>query len=137
MIVRCHPVKVIVLLALALVSLPAYGADQAAGELSSLVAAALANNPEVASSQARWEMFANRVMQAGRLEDPMLMLKIQNGIVTDPFNFRKDPMTQKVIGISQQVPFFGKRQLRAEVAAREAESHHWLVEERSWRWPGW
>src|SRR5665811_2015535 len=72
-----------------------------AEDLASLVAASVANNPELKSSQARWQMFKNRIVQAGALDDPMLMLKIQNGIVTDPFNFSKDPMTQKVIGISQ------------------------------------
>ena len=47
------------------------------------------------------------------------MLKIQNGMVTDPFNFHKDPMTQKVIGITQQIPFWGKRDLKGEVAAKK------------------
>ena len=101
-----------------------------AEELTSLVATSVANNPELKSSQARWRMFKNRIVQAGSLDDPMLMLKIQNGIVTDPFNFHKDPMTQKVIGISQQLPFWGKRGLKAEIASKEAESYRWQVEER-------
>jgi outer membrane protein, heavy metal efflux system len=99
-------------------------------DLSTLVAASVANNPELKSSQARWQMFKNRIEQAGSLDDPMLMLKIQNGIVTDPFNFHKDPMTQKVIGLSQQLPFWGKRGLKAEIAAKEAESYRWQMEER-------
>ena len=101
-----------------------------AENISRLTESALAGNPDLKASEARWEMFRNRVLHAGRLEDPMLMLKIQNGIAADPFNFRKDPMTQKVIGISQQIPFWGKRDLRGEVAAREAESYRWQVEER-------
>ncbi|SNB47395.1 TolC family protein [Geobacter sp. DSM 9736] len=106
-------------------------AEEAGGEeLQRLVAAALANNPEITVSEARWKMFTSRVAQAKSLEDPMLMLKIQNGIVRDPFNFSRDPMTQKVIGISQQLPFWGKRDLKAEVAAKEAESYRWQVEER-------
>ncbi|UFS69814.1 TolC family protein [Geomonas sp. RF6] len=98
--------------------------------LGALVETALSNNPELAGSQARWQMFTNRAAQATAFEDPMLMLKVQNGIITDPFNFSKDPMTQKVIGISQQIPFFGKRALKGEVAAREAEALHWTHEER-------
>src|SRR6266702_7538940 len=39
-------------------------------------------------------------------------------------------MTQKVIGISQQLPFWGKRDLKGEVAAKEAESYRWQLEER-------
>jgi outer membrane protein TolC len=99
-------------------------------DLSRLVSDALAQNPELKASEARWQMFTNRIAQARSFDDPMLMLKIQNGILTDPFNFRKDPMTQKVAGLSQQLPFWGKRDLKGEVAAKEAESYKWQVEER-------
>ncbi|WP_026841880.1 TolC family protein [Citrifermentans bremense] len=98
--------------------------------LSSLVETALANNPELKSSAARWQMYKNRAVQAGALEDPMLMFKIQNGIVTDPLSFTADSMTQKVIGISQQLPFAGKRKLKEEIASKEAETYRWSIEER-------
>jgi len=104
--------------------------EKPAEELAKLVAIALANNPELKASDARWRMFREKIAQAKSFEDPMLMMGIQNGIVRAPFNFRKDPMTQKVIGISQQVPFWGKRDLKGEVAANEAESYKWLLEER-------
>jgi outer membrane protein TolC len=110
---------------------PAFAEEANPAEpLSQLIDQALANNPEVKSAQARWQMYQNRIAQAKAWDDPMLMLKIQNGIITDPLNFSKDPMTQKVIGISQQIPFFGKRDLKGEVAAKEAESYKWQVEER-------
>jgi len=98
--------------------------------LPSLVSTALTRNPELKSSEARWQMFKSRIVQAGSLEDPMLMLKIQNGVITDPFNFSKEVMTAKVIGVSQQLPFWGKRGLKSEIAAKDAESYRWLVEER-------
>jgi outer membrane protein TolC len=101
-----------------------------AENLPQLIATALADNPELKASAARWQMFSNRIAQARTFDDPMLMLKIQNGIVADPFNFHKDPMTQKVIGLTQQLPFWGKRDLKGEVAAREADSYKWQVEER-------
>ena len=101
-----------------------------APKLAELVDTALVNNPELKSSAARWEMFRNRIKQAGSLEDPMLMLKLQNGIVTDPLNFSRDSMTQKVVGITQQFPFKGKRKLREEIAAQEAESYRWSLAER-------
>ena len=106
------------------------GEERPVEELPRLVATALSQNPELKGSEARWQMFTSRIRQASSLDDPMLMLKIQNGMITDPFNFRKDPMTQKVIGISQQLPFWGKRELKGEVAAKEAESYKWQVEER-------
>ena len=101
-----------------------------AENLPGLIEKALANNPELKSSQARWHMFTAKASQAAALDDPMLMLKIQNGIITDPLNFRRDSMTQKVIGISQQLPFWGKRGLKEESAEKEAESYRWQVEER-------
>ncbi|MDX1251577.1 MAG: TolC family protein [Gammaproteobacteria bacterium] len=110
---------------------PAFAGEAAAAEnLADLVAAALASNPELKASEARWEMFRNRIKQAEALDDPMLMLKIQNGIAGDPFNFRKDPMTQKVVGLSQALPFWGKRALRGEMAAKQAEFYQWQLEER-------
>ncbi len=112
-------------------SFKVFAADiKPAEDQSRLVDTALANNPELKSSEARWRMFESRVAQARSLDDPMLMLGIQNGIVRAPLNFSKDSMTQKVIGISQQIPFWGKRALKAEVAEKEAESYKWTLEER-------
>ncbi|ABQ24303.1 TolC family protein [Geotalea uraniireducens] len=124
---------VAVLVFFSLLSLRPVWADEAQPleDLPRLVQTALANNPELKASDARWQMFRNRIVQARSFDDPMLMLKIQNGIVKDPFNFGRDPMTQKVIGISQQFPFFGKRTLKGEVAAKEAESYRWSVDERT------
>jgi outer membrane protein TolC len=110
---------------------PAVAGDAGPEEnLANLISTALADNPELKASQARWEVYRNRIDQARALDDPMLMLKIQNGIVRAPLNFRKDSMTQRVIGVSQQLPFWGKRALKGEVAEKEAESYKWTLEER-------
>ncbi len=98
--------------------------------LSQLVTTAVTNNPELKSSQARWQMFASKARQAGALEDPMFMFKLQNMLAREPFVFNKDPQSAKVIGISQQLPFWGKRVLKQEVAQYEAESYKWAIEER-------
>jgi outer membrane protein TolC len=99
-------------------------------QLAALVDEALAGNPEIKASEARWQAFSDRVRQAGTFEDPMLMLKIQNALVRDPLAFDRDVMTAKVIGVSQMVPFFGKRALQREGAERAAESERWSFEER-------
>jgi outer membrane protein TolC len=99
--------------------------------LSHLVSSALANNPELKSSQARWQMFMSKAKQVGALEDPMLMFKLQNVLARQPLTFGgADPQTAKVIGISQQLPFWGKRAIKEEVARYEAESYKWAIEER-------
>lgn len=94
------------------------------------VETALAANPEIGAADARWQMYRERITQAGALDDPMLMLGLQNAMVKDPLNFRRDPMTQKVIGISQMFPFWGKRATKAEQAEYEAEAQRWQLEER-------
>jgi outer membrane protein TolC len=99
-------------------------------QLPSLITTALANNPELKSSQSRWRMFANKAKQASALEDPMFMFKLQNMLAREPFVFNKDPQSAKVIGISQQLPFWGKRAIKQEVAEYEAESYKWAIEER-------
>lgn len=99
-------------------------------ELARLVDSALANNPELKSSRSRWRMFANKAKQASALEDPMFMFKLQNMLAREPLVFNKDPQSAKVIGISQQLPFWGKRAIKREVAQYEAESYKWAIEER-------
>ena len=111
----------------------AFGEESSASSsdsLDALVDQALAGNPEIKASEARWQAFTQRVKQAGVFEDPMLMLKVQNALVRDPLNFRRDVMTAKVIGVSQMLPFFGKRALERQGAERAAESERWNLEER-------
>ena len=98
--------------------------------LTALVAAAVANNPELKASESRWQMFASKVKQASSLDDPMVMFKAQNTPARSPFVFNRDPQSARVIGISQQLPFWGKRALRGDVARHEAESYQWASEER-------
>lgn len=104
----------------------------AAGDepLTALITEALANNPEVQASQARWALFESRIAQAGALEDPMLMLRIDNGLLRDPLNFARDSTTAKVIGISQALPFYGKRELRRQSAELDVKNSHLETEER-------
>jgi cobalt-zinc-cadmium efflux system outer membrane protein len=103
---------------------------RSAENLSTLIDSALANNPELKSSDSRWRMYASKANQASALEDPMLMLKLQNLMVRQPTSFDKDPQTARVIGITQQLPFWGKRAIRQEVAQYDAESYKWAIEER-------
>ncbi|HEY5975269.1 MAG TPA: TolC family protein [Geobacteraceae bacterium] len=111
------------------VILPA-GDRPVAESLPELVREALSKSEELKSNSAHVAMLESRARLAGAWDDPMLMFKIQNGIVTDPLNFNRDSMTQKVIGVNQQLPFWGKRDLKREVAAREAEYYHWSHEDR-------
>lgn len=103
---------------------------EAAPPLEDLVAEALAQNPEIKASEAQWRMFVEQTRQAGVFADPMLMLGINNGLVSKPLDFKQDEMTSKVIGLSQEVPFFGKRALAKESARLEAKSWESRYQER-------
>jgi len=99
-------------------------------ELAGLVAETLENNPELKADEARWQSFVQQARQAGSLADPMLMLRAQNLLIRDPLAFDRDSTSAKVIGLSQAVPFFGKRDLQRNAARLDAEENRWLLEER-------
>ncbi|MBE0597054.1 MAG: TolC family protein [Desulfuromonadales bacterium] len=98
--------------------------------VAELVAQALQANPELEASEARWRMFVQQARQAGTFEDPMLMVGINNALIRDPLNFQREEMTSKVVGISQSVPFFGKRSLARAAAEQGAQSVRAEHEER-------
>lgn len=97
--------------------------------LEALVTRALEQNPAVAVVESRWQMLQHRVAVAGAFDDPMLMVGVRS-VPVDSFDFRREPMTQKVIGISQKIPYRGKRGTRTAVAKSESEAARWLLAER-------
>jgi len=98
--------------------------------LTQLINSALTDNPELQGDQARWDIFLHKARQAGSLDDPMLMLRFQNLLIRDPLAFDRDSTSAKIIGVTQMVPFYGKRGLVKEAAAREAEAAGWELAER-------
>jgi len=109
---------------------PLSAAEVAVSDIEALVAEALDHNPEIKASSEKWQMLVAKSRGAGALEDPMLMLKIQSGMINEPFAFDRDEQTAKVIGISQMLPFAGKRDLLRAGAEQEAKSVEWELAER-------
>lgn len=109
---------------------PLSAAESPVSEVEELVAEALAHNPEIGASNEKWQMLVAKSRQAGALDDPMLMLKIQSAMISDPLAFDKDEQTAKVIGISQMLPFAGKRDLLKTGAEQEAKAAEWELAER-------
>lgn len=93
----------------------------AAPALSSLVAEALQNNPELRAAAKETEAATQRVRPAGALEDPMLEAGLLN-VPIQPFSLNREDMTMKMLGLSQKLPYPGKRALREQVAAKDAET---------------
>ena len=97
------------------------GDRAAAGRLGALIAEALRNNPELRAAAKELEAAGERVRPAGALEDPMLEAGLLNVPIT-PWRLNREDMTMKMLGLSQKLPYPGKRALREQVAAQEAET---------------
>lgn len=109
----------ICLLTLHLVSVPS-SAETAAMPLKPLVVEALQNNPDIQAAKQELEAAQSGILPAAALDDPML----EAGVVSLPttLRFDQEPMTMRMIGIGQRLPYPGKRGLRREVAEKEAEA---------------
>ncbi|MBI5910076.1 MAG: TolC family protein [Betaproteobacteria bacterium] len=92
-----------------------------ASALSSLIAEALRNNPELRAAAKETEAADQRVRPAGALEDPMLEAGLLN-VPIQPWRLNREDMTMKMLGLSQKLPYPGKRALREQVAAKDAET---------------
>ena len=96
-------------------------ADAAAAALKQLIAESLNNNPEIKAALNEKEAARHRVSPAGALDDPMLEAGLLNVPATS-WRLNREDMTMKMLGLSQRLPYPGKRALRREVAAKDAES---------------
>jgi cobalt-zinc-cadmium efflux system outer membrane protein len=89
--------------------------------LDGLVDEALKNSPEIQASQARIEAAKLRIPQVKSLPDPMFMFGYQNEGF-DRYTYGEMSGSQWMFSASQQFLFPGKRALKGEMAARDAES---------------
>jgi cobalt-zinc-cadmium efflux system outer membrane protein len=92
---------------------------QVSDSLQACIQTALANNPEIAVAQRKWEAALQKIPQARALDDPMVGVDVERFGTT-----RFDTFTDNEWMISQTVPWFGKRGLRGGVetgAATKAE----------------
>jgi outer membrane protein TolC len=103
-------------------------ARAAATPLAALVAEALQNNPELRAAAKETEAANQRVRPAGALEDPMLEAGFLN-LPIQSLRFNREDMTMKMLGLSQKLPYPGKRALREQLAAKDAETLGYGVRE--------
>jgi cobalt-zinc-cadmium efflux system outer membrane protein len=103
---------------------PARAEDEAAPPakdplLRSLVDEALARNPDLLAAREELAASRARVAQARALPDPMLSI----GYTNDGWSpsLGRQEMTTLAFMASQDLPFPGKRELKSDIAAREAE----------------
>jgi outer membrane protein TolC len=97
-----------------LISLSTTGAQTAS--LDSLVNKAIRVSPKLAMLRAKRNVAENKIPQVSNLPNPMLMLGLMN-LPTNSFSFNQEPMTQKVIGLQQTIPFPGKLSAMEDAAS--------------------
>ena len=97
-------------------------------ERAALIREALRRNPGLAAARSAWRAALARYPQETALEDPMLDTAI------GPRSFGSDEVDPGFrVGLSQALPFPGKRRLRGEVALAEAEASSQEFEEERLR----
>ena len=94
--------------------------------LPDLIAEALANSSEVLAAQKSYEAARQRPAREGSLPDPTLSLGYaSNGGPLPGQQLGSNPTSNIGFMISQEIPYPGKRKLRGEIAAKDAEAEFW------------
>jgi outer membrane protein TolC len=100
---------------------PAPALHVADATLSSVLAEAARNNPELRAARNERDAASQRVSVAGALDDPMLEAGVLS-LPTRNLSFSREDMTMKMLGLSQRLPYPGKRGLRRQVAQGDADA---------------
>jgi outer membrane protein TolC len=92
-------------------------------KLNDLIREALARNPEVLAGQKKYEAARQRPSQEKSLPDPMLSLGYSsNGGPLPGQGLGTEPTSNIGFMVTQEIPYPGKRQLRGNIAAKEADA---------------
>ena len=87
--------------------------------LDQVIGDVIRHNNRVAAARYMEAAAIAKAGPAGAWDDPMLMLGVAN--LPTSFDFSMDPMTMKMIGLSQNIPYAGQKGLQAKAAKAEAE----------------
>jgi outer membrane protein TolC len=86
------------------------------GDLDLLVEEVIRVSPQIKMLEAKRNASYFRIDQNSNLPDPVLTLGLMN-MPTNSFSFTQEPMTQKVIGLRQTIPFPGRLSAIEDAAA--------------------
>ena len=88
--------------------------------LQELISIAIEVSPKIKMLEMKKQSAENRIDQNSNLADPMLTLGLTN-LPVNSFSFTQEPMTGKIIGLSQAFPFPGKLKMQAEVSRKDVD----------------
>ena len=104
---------------------PAPHAASASTPLAALIEEAQAKNPQSLAARDAYKAATYAPRSAGALPDTQLMVQHFSVGSPRPFaGYTNSDFAYIGLGVSQEFPYPGKRKLRSEVAAREADSLH-------------
>ncbi|MBU1100588.1 MAG: TolC family protein [Bacteroidetes bacterium] len=92
-----------------------FGQEQPS-KLDALVAEAIKVSPRIKVLKSKHDAAVSRIEIGTNLPDPMLTLGLMN-LPTNSFSFTQEPMTGKIVGLSQGFPFPGSLSAKADVIA--------------------
>ena len=98
-----------------------FAADSGTLDLDEIIREALGKSPELLVSEAKVSASGYRIPQAKSLPDPMFMFGYQNEGF-ERITIGEEPNAMGMFQLSQMFPFFGKRDLKGEMAAKDTES---------------
>ncbi|KAB2846289.1 MAG: TolC family protein [Melioribacteraceae bacterium] len=88
--------------------------------LESLIKKAIEVSPKLKALKNKQGVADSKIAQNSNLPDPMLTLGLMN-LPTNSFSFTQEPMTGKIIGLSQAVPFPGRLSAAADMLGKDGE----------------
>ncbi|MBI4972420.1 MAG: TolC family protein, partial [Candidatus Omnitrophica bacterium] len=97
---------------------PIYALD--ALSLEALIREAKQNNPDILAVAKRYEAAKARIPQAKSLDDPVLEFKFEKA-KGSPFQLNKTMPEDRMLSLSQMLPWFGKLPLKGKIALVESQ----------------
>lgn len=88
--------------------------------LNELVDSAITASPELKMLEAKINAASNRIEQNTNLPNPMLSLGLMN-LPVSSLSFSEEPMTMKVVGLSQEIPFPGMLSTKADANRKDVD----------------
>jgi outer membrane protein TolC len=85
-----------------------------------LINTAIEVSPKIRMLEMKKLAASNRIEQNSNLPDPMLTLGFAN-LPVNSFSFTQEPMTGKIVGLSQAFPFPGKLSEQADVNSKDVD----------------
>lgn len=98
--------------------------------LEELVEKSVKVSPALKSLRFKQQVSKSKIAQVSNLPDPVLKLGLAN-LPTNSFSLTQEPMTSKLIGLSQMIPFPGKLSAAENVQAKEVKLNQQEIEDKA------